>query len=93
MIYDKIVKESLSRKDKKSLRDEHFITKYLFSQIDKTKCGFVSGKEVYSFIKSERDAIIFFELNLETFENDINKIDTKRPGLFNFNEFTDFLRV
>ncbi len=92
-IYNKILKETIARKDKKTLRDEHYLFKYLFKQIDKTNSGFVSGKEIFTFIRNEKDAITFFDLSMNTFESDANKIDTQRPGLFNYNEFSNFLRV
>lgn len=83
----------MARKDKKTLRDEQYIFKYLFKQIDISNSGFVSGKEIYTFIKTEKDAITFFDLCLDTFESDANKIETQRPGLFNFKEFSNFLSI
>ncbi|KAL4471381.1 hypothetical protein ABPG74_008274 [Tetrahymena malaccensis] len=90
-LYTRIINDSKQSIQKRKQKDDDFILKFLFMQIDTHKSGFVSSQEIFDSLKENKDAVIYFDLCVKTLYSDLDKFKTQRKGLFNIEEFSTFV--
>ena len=54
-MYERIMAEALERKELKQKRDEEFILKYLFMQLDSNATGVISKQELFDFLAGDEN--------------------------------------
>ncbi|KRX09127.1 hypothetical protein PPERSA_08843 [Pseudocohnilembus persalinus] len=88
-----LMKDKKERAYKLKQKDEEIILKFLFQEICKQqKSKYVSKQETYEYLRGNIDAITFFELKMDTFYIDLERLETQRLGLLNYQEFSEFVR-
>ncbi|KAL4511608.1 hypothetical protein ABPG72_012453 [Tetrahymena utriculariae] len=90
-LYTRIISDSKQSIQKRKQKDDDFILKFLFMQIDTHKSGFASSQEIFDSLKENKDAITYFDLCVKTLYSDLDKFKTQRKGLFNIEEFSLFV--
>ncbi|EAR94644.1 hypothetical protein TTHERM_00052590 (macronuclear) [Tetrahymena thermophila SB210] len=90
-LYTRIISDSKQSIQKRKQKDDDFILKFLFMQIDTQKSGLVSSQEIFDSLKENKDAIVYFDLCVKTLYSDLDKFKTQRKGLFNIEEFSAFV--
>ncbi|CAD8151557.1 unnamed protein product [Paramecium octaurelia] len=91
-IYKSIVTEKQQEKQIENEKNEQFVLKFSFQQIDKDHAGVVSKGEVLEFLCTNKDIQIIFDLDVKTIESELDKLQTHRKGLLDFSEFSKFVK-
>ncbi|CAD8087462.1 unnamed protein product [Paramecium sonneborni] len=91
-IYKSIVTEKQQEKQMENEKNEQFVLKFSFQQIDKDHAGVVSKGEVLEFLCTNKDIQIIFDLDVKTIENELDKLQTHRKGLLDISEFSKFVK-
>lgn len=90
-LYSRLISEGKENTALRKKKDDDFILKFLFSQIDAVKTGVVSAQEIFASLSENKDAVVFFNLCTRTLFADLEKYKTIRKGLFTIHEFSEFV--
>lgn len=91
-LFYRIMKQKLKDKEFKKQSDLKFILKVIWRDIDKTGIGVVSKQEVYDKVSQDENIQIIFEIDSDALYDQLKRLDTKRSGLIDFQEFSQFMK-
>ncbi len=72
-------------------KDDKFIAKYVFAQVDVDKRGLLSKEELLDYITKNEHIVKSYNIDLKWIFTDLDNYETKRKGMLNKEELAVFL--